>query len=52
VSILDRFLQPIDESAGDAQSCWDGNYTPLPDTRDVSRTMPAAAHDRPRESSR
>jgi len=38
--------------ADDAQGFWEGKYTPLPDTRDVSRTMPVAAGDRPGEGSR
>ena len=40
------------ESTGDAQGFWEGEYTPLPDTRDVSRTMPAAASDMSGEGSR
>jgi hypothetical protein len=31
------------ESTGYAQGFCEGEYTPLPDTRDVSRAMPAAA---------
>lgn len=32
-------------SPANGQAFWDGEYTPLPATREVSRTMPAAAGD-------
>ena len=40
------------ERADDAEGFWEGEYTPLPDPCDVSRTVPAAAGDTSGERSR
>jgi hypothetical protein len=42
---ITRLSADAAESTGDARGFWEGEYTPLPDPRDVSRTMPAAAGD-------
>ena len=51
-SSFDSYTAAAAERAHDAQSFREGEYTPLPETREVSRTMPAAAGDTSRERSR
>ena len=41
-----------DESTDDAQGFSEGEYTPLPERCDMSRTMPAAAGDTSKEKGR